>query len=115
LEDNNDEIFEIALLNLFSNYHYQGEKWIVQKRVNWSKRGIPLRDLSFSDYEYKIRLDSQKTKVELFKYYTLEIRDTGILEIDCMNIRVGFGHRRYMSIPVKLTHLFLKGLTHLFL
>jgi hypothetical protein len=47
------------------------------------------------DYEYKVRLHSQKEQDELFDYYVFDLKGNDLLEIDCMNIRVGFGNRMY--------------------
>ena len=76
---------ERNLFSTFENYFFRGEKWVLQKRIAWNKRGIPVDNLSFFDYEYKIRREDQLGQGDMFDYYIIIINNYQEFEIDYEN------------------------------
>ena len=80
-------VLEHKLFSTFENYFFKDEKWILQKRIAWNKRGIPVDHLSFFDYEYKIRKQNQLGRSDLFDYYVIIFNNYEEFEIDYENWR----------------------------
>lgn len=95
---------ENQLFSAFENYYFKGEKWVLQKRISWKKRGIPVSDLSFFDYEYKIRKQSQINNLELFDYYLIIFNNFEEFEIDYENLpNAGWQNGEYNIYEGSLT------------
>ena len=76
---------EGTLFLAFENYFFKEEKWVLQKRISWKKRGIPVENLSFFDYEYKIRKENQLNRGDMFDYYIIIFNNYQEFEIDYEN------------------------------
>ena len=88
LSARNIGVIEKAVANIqkiLSDNLFNNEKWVIQKRISWRKRGIPISELSISDYEYKLRLESQLTMNDLFSYYLIIFNNEKEFEIDYGN------------------------------
>ena len=76
---------ELKLFSTFENYFFKDEKWVLQKRIAYNKRGIPVDHLSFFDYEYKIRKENQLGWDDAFDYYVIIFNNYEEFEIDYEN------------------------------
>lgn len=88
--------FENTMLSVFDDFYFNDECWVLQKRIKWNKRGIPVKDLSLFDFEYKIRKQKEINEGELFLYYTIDFIEIGNdckMRIDCSNNNVGVGQK----------------------
>lgn len=64
--------YEDMLQKVFSDFTFESDKWVLQKRIAWDMREIPLKELKYSDYEYKIRLANNLERMDNFSYYLLQ-------------------------------------------
>ena len=81
--------FENLIVEIFKNYHYNGDKWIVQKKRKESVKTFHQKTIGPFDYYFKILRERDIEKFELFDYYTISLEKNGDINIDCDNENVG--------------------------
>ena len=86
--EENLALHENIITDVFKNFIFKNKKWVLQKRIAWEKRGFPLNQLSYKDFEYKIRLEEELSS-NFFSYYLFKFVDENTMIINYGNWNAG--------------------------